>query len=100
MVGRDFRCHVDRHRRSILRENCPVRERRLIGALLVGVLLCATSARGAAFFDPAFRFRTIRTPHFVIYFHQGEERLAGRLAVIAEETWRTLEQTFGAPPPP
>jgi surface antigen Omp85-like protein/WD40 repeat protein len=73
---------------------------RLIGALVVSVSLCAASARASTLFDPTFRFRTIRTPHFVIYFHQGEDRLAGRLAVIAEEAWRALEHPLGVKPPP
>jgi hypothetical protein len=36
----------------------------------------------------------------VIYFHQGEDRAAQRLATIAEETWRALEQPLGVTPPP
>ncbi len=63
-------------------------------------LLLAAPVRASTLFDPAFRFRTIRTPHFVIHFHQGEDRLAGRLAVVAEEVWRALEQPFGVAPPP
>ena len=55
-------------------------------------LLLAAPVRASTLFDPALRFRTIRTPHFVIHFHQGEDRLAGRLAVVAEEVWRALEQ--------
>ena len=74
--------------------------RRLIGALLISVLLCAESVRGAPVVDPAFRFRTIRTPHFVIYFHQGEDHLAGRLALIVEEVWRSLQQALAVTPPP
>ena len=62
-------------------------------------LLLAAPVRASTLFDPAFRFRTIRTPHFVIHFHQGEDRLAGRLAIVAEDVWRALEQPFGAPPP-
>ena len=49
--------------------------------------------------DPALRFRVLPTEHFVIHFHQGEERLAQRLAVIAEETWRALAQPLGVTPP-
>lgn len=40
------------------------------------------------------------TEHFVIYFHQGEERLAQRLAAIAEDTWRALRPPLGVVPPP
>jgi hypothetical protein len=74
--------------------------RRLICALLVSASLGAASARASTLFDPAFRFRTIRTPHFIIYFHQGEDRLASRVAVIVEEAWRALERPLGVKPPP
>lgn len=63
-------------------------------------LLFAAPVRASTLFDPALRFRTIRTPHFVIHFHQGEDRLAGRLAIVAEDVWRALEQPFGVTPPP
>src|ERR1051325_7659205 len=60
---------------------------------LVSALLCAPSAaRGASLFDPALRFRVLPTEHFVIYFHQGAQPLAERLAPIAEETWRALQR--------
>jgi hypothetical protein len=48
-------------------------------------------------YDPRFRFRTISTPHFNIYFHQGEDALARRLARIAEEVAETLRRQLGAP---
>lgn len=35
--------------------------------------------------DPRLQFRYVDTPHFRIYFHQDEERLAGHLAAIAED---------------
>ena len=62
------------------------------------LLALATDAR-ASLFDPALRFRRLPTEHFVIYFHQGEDRLAQRLAVIAEETWRALQQPLAVTPP-
>jgi hypothetical protein len=49
--------------------------------------------------DPALRFRTIPTEHFVIYFHQGAEPLARRLAGLAEETWMALRRPLGVQPP-
>ncbi len=65
------------------------------------LLLCLWGLRAdaASTFDPAYRFRTLRTEHFIIHFHQGEDRLAERLAVVAEETWRALERPLGTPPP-
>jgi len=70
-----------------------------IAALLASVLLAAASANAASLFDPALRFRQLRTEHFVIYFHQGEARLAQRLGSIAEETWQLLRPRFSVNPP-
>jgi hypothetical protein len=64
---------------------------------LVAALLCATPVLGASRFDPKLRFRMLATEHFIIYFHGGEERLAARLAVIAEDTYRTLGPRLGTP---
>lgn len=64
--------------------------------LFAGIGPCASAA---SLFDPALRFRALPTEHFVIYFHQGEDRLAQRLAPIAEETWRALERPLGLTPP-
>ncbi|HEX9920034.1 MAG TPA: hypothetical protein VGB21_00935, partial [Candidatus Methylomirabilis sp.] len=33
--------------------------------------------------DPLLRWRTFKTPHFAIHYHQGEEALAARAAEIA-----------------
>src|SRR3954451_18380758 len=70
-------------------------------ALLVAVFLvaCAGARPSAQVFDPALRFRTLETEHFVIQFHQGGDPLATRLAAIAEETWRALQQSFDLTPP-
>jgi len=61
--------------------------------LLAGA--AAAHASGASLFDPALRFRSLPTEHFVIYFHQGEDALAQRLARIAEDAWRALERPLG-----
>jgi Tol biopolymer transport system component len=78
------------------------RAERLIVALLVSAsaLGQAASSHGATLFDPRLRFRVLPTEHFLIYFHQGEDRMALRLASIAEDTWRTLAQRLDAVPPP
>ena len=69
----------------------------------VFLLLFAASAFGTAhassFYDPALRFRALPTEHFVIYFHQGEDALARRLAAIAEETWLAMQRPLGVVPP-
>jgi Tol biopolymer transport system component len=62
----------------------------LLGASALLASVVAT-AHAATLFDPALKFRRLPTQHFVIYYHQGEERIAQRLAVVAEEIWRTIE---------
>lgn len=74
--------------------------RRAAGCLLCGALLLVASAAFAGPYDPALRFRTHRTPHFTIHFHAGEERLAARLAVIAESVRDRLSRTVRRPGPP
>src|SRR5438093_1786776 len=73
--------------------------RRRISALAVALVTGAVSAKAASLYDPIYRFRVLRTDHFAIYFHQGEDRLAVRLATIAEETWASLERPLGRKPP-
>src|SRR5437660_12602426 len=72
---------------------------RPISAAVFALVMGAVSSSASSLFDPIYRFRVLRTDHFVIYFHQGEDRLAGRLAAIAEETWRALERPLGRKPP-
>ena len=60
--------------------------------LALALLLWATSGRASSLFDPIYRFRVLATKHFIIYYHQNEDRLAARLASIAEETWAALER--------
>lgn len=69
---------------------------RFVAALVV---LCARTAGATGFIDPALHFRMLATAHFVIYFHEGEEPSARRLAAIAEDTWRALEVPLGVEPP-
>ena len=59
-----------------------------------------TAPAAAQSFDPAYRFRTLSTAHFRIHFHQGEDQLAARLAVIAERTWQAMKHALGRTPPP
>ncbi len=75
--------------------------RLVISALVSALVLvgAGASARAASGLDPILRFRTIATEHFILYFHQGEDRLAVRLAAIAEETWQALGVPLGRTPP-
>jgi WD40 repeat protein len=60
-------------------------------------VICSSPVNGATLFDPALRFRTVTTEHFILYFHRGEDELAARLAVIAEDAWSRLQQPLGIP---
>jgi hypothetical protein len=52
---------------------------------LLPVILLFSVSVAYAKFDPAFIWNTLETPHFLIHFHQGEEEIAKRAAVIAED---------------
>src|SRR3954468_11199025 len=78
------------------------RARRAVAGALsaIGLLLATALPSGAAgLVDPLFRFRQIRTAHFVIYFHSGEERLAERLASIVEEVRVNAAASLDSPAP-
>jgi hypothetical protein len=40
-------------------------------SLITAIILLSPALAGAAELDPAFRFRTKKTPHFYIHYHQG-----------------------------
>jgi len=76
------------------------RYRTALFTITIGVLVCvAHAAHAATLFDPALRFRQLTTPHFVIYYHQGEDRLAARLAEIAEAVWTRMAGQLNVSPP-
>jgi hypothetical protein len=64
-------------------------------AAAAAVALAASTAFAASRYDPRLRFRTIRTPHFDIHAHQGEEAMARRLAGIVERVRLRFEPVFG-----
>src|SRR5437762_11424177 len=72
----------------------------LLPLIMILILVTGAESVSAAQFDPALRFRVLSTDHFLIYFHQDEESLARRLAAIAEDAWRSLQQPLGVTPPP
>ncbi|MFN7984017.1 MAG: hypothetical protein U0Q11_19385 [Vicinamibacterales bacterium] len=45
--------------------------------------------------DPRLHFRQVRTPHFTIYFHQEEERLASHLVAIVEDVRARVGASLG-----
>ena len=67
---------------------------RVLAAALFVAALCQP-AQAANRYDSRLRFRTIATPRFNIYFHQGEETLARRLAAIAEDVADRLKGDIG-----
>jgi WD40-like Beta Propeller Repeat len=63
--------------------------------LLLAWLLAAPAASAAGRYDPRLRFRTIRTAHFDVHAHQGEEALARRLAAVVERVRQKFVPVFG-----
>jgi hypothetical protein len=73
--------------------------RRLLGSsVLIAALLSSAAAFASERYDPRLRFRSIRTEHFTIHFHQGGDRQAQRLARIAEEVHGTLSPMLQSGP--
>ncbi len=72
--------------------------RRLCGAGLVLLALMA-HADAASVYLPRLAFRVFLTPHFRIYYHQGSEAQARRLAGIAESVRAELEVRTKLPAP-
>jgi Tol biopolymer transport system component len=74
--------------------------RRVKAGLAATLAVTFVSHAGASsLFDPALHFRVLATEHFRIHFHQGEDRLAQRLARVAENAWHALERPLGVRPP-
>ena len=70
--------------------------RRALLVVLASLCIAGTAAASNRY-DPRLRFRTLTTQHFDIYFHQGEELQARRLAEIAEEVSTLLAKRLGRP---
>jgi hypothetical protein len=48
--------------------------------------------------DPTFSWTTLTSPHFLIHYHQGEEALAKRAAVLAEDAHNRLAPRMKSQP--
>jgi len=48
--------------------------------------------------DPSFSWMTLTTPHFLVHYHQGEEALAQRVTVIAEDVHAKLTMRMKSQP--
>lgn len=67
----------------------------LRAALLTAFVLVRTVPADAGPFDSRLDFRTTRTTHFVIHYHQGAEAAAARLATLAEAVHERLADLAG-----
>jgi len=73
--------------------------RRLLIALTLWCCLGGALSPGhAASFDPDLKWRTLKTEHFNITFHQGEAALAEEVAGIAEAVFAKMTQELGTIP--
>lgn len=63
-------------------------------ACAAGALLWCSTAVGGVAHDPDLQWRTLRTPHFHIHFHDGLDALAARAAGIAERAHQRLSSTL------
>lgn len=72
---------------------------RRLALLALLLSFAASEATAASRYLPHLRFRVLVTPHFRIYYHQGEEHLARELAAIAESVQRELPPRLGLPAP-
>jgi len=70
-----------------------IRLRAIVAALCLAAICQPVSAANR--YDPRLRFRSITTPRFNIYFHQGEEAIARRLAAIVEEVADRMKRQIG-----
>lgn len=48
--------------------------------------------------DPEFSWMTLTTPHFLIHYHQGEEAIARRVVVLAEDVHTKLSPRMKSQP--
>lgn len=87
--------------RLVLRARCSVlgARCRVLGAalLVVALQLSVSTVHASDRYDPRLRFRTLATQNFDIHFHQGEEALARKLAVLVEAVATELEPKLGRP---
>lgn len=71
-----------------------------MATILLGLLCsgCALSLLQGPKLDPALTWKVLRTPHFQVTFHQGEEALAQKAARVAEDVHTILVPRLGWAP--
>lgn len=60
--------------------------------LVTALCLLSTTPAGAATYDPDLRWRTLRTEHFNIHFHQGIEALADEFSSMVEVVYDQMTE--------
>lgn len=67
-----------------------------VAAAFLGVLLLAVSlySQTATYNHPELEWRTIKTEHFEVHFHDGTERTAGLVASVAEEMYGPITDLY------
>ncbi len=64
----------------------------MIRAAFLAVALAASGSAKGASWDPDLTWRSLKTEHFTITFHEGEEQLAEELSETAERIWVVLTE--------
>jgi Tol biopolymer transport system component len=64
--------------------------KKIVYAVLFCIVFIGLPSSPLAKFDPSFTWTTIETPHFLIHFHQGGEKIAKRTAQVAEDVHTRL----------
>jgi hypothetical protein len=68
--------------------------------LVLGAAALLLIAQGAAAYNnPTLEWRTIKTPHFEVHYHQGAEWTAQMVAHVAEEVHGPLTELYQYEPP-
>ena len=75
---------------------CGLKARGLWSCLFAGMILVLSSQATA--YDPALKWWTMTTDHFLIHYHDGERELARRLAVDAEQALEKISTRLGHMP--
>ena len=70
---------------------------RVLASLTLGAIMLCTVAKAASF-DPSLTWRTLKTPHFNITFHQGEAALAEEVAGVAEAVYDKMSAELATAP--
>lgn len=71
----------------------------VISMLVVGAMVLRPHRADAGPIDPRLRFQLVKTPHFTLYFHQGEESIARRLADLVEGVRTEVGESMRTEPP-